>query len=198
MSGLPERSGVSLLALVGLAAAMAFTPATAKDPKKTPEAPKAPEADEAEVTEPAAGEAAVAPTNVIEEQVIPPQVIIKSQVAPDYPPAALDARMEGVVVVELVVRKDGTVGDGKVLTCNHPAIGFEEAALAATKQWRFEPALKEGLPIEYTSSFRVNFRLAGGQPYISWGASGTTGGSGTRAERPTLSNSARSSSAPRK
>lgn len=105
------------------------------------------------------------------EEIIPPQVIIKSQIAPDYPPAALAARFEGVVVLELMVLKDGTVGDTKVVKCSHPNIGFEQAAIEATKKWRFEAALKEGEPIDYASTFRVNFRVAGGgQPYVSWGS----------------------------
>ena len=164
-------------ALLIMATITAFTPAIAADP----------EPRQADTTE--AGE--IAPATVIEEQVIPPQVIIKSQVTPDYPPAALAARMEGVVVVELVVLKDGTVGEGKVLKCSHPNVGFEEAAIDATKQWRFEAALKEGEPIDYAASFRVNFRVSGGQPYVSWGASGTMNNSQTK--RPALSSTARTS-----
>lgn len=116
------------------------------------------------------------------EHVVPPQVIIKSQSPPTYPPAALAARFEGVVVLELTVLKDGTVGDVKVVECTHPAIGFEEAAIEATRKWLFEPAMKEGQPIDHVSKFRMNFRVPGrGQPYVSWGAAGSTSDTG-RAE----------------
>jgi TonB family protein len=147
----------SVLVLLVLAV-VCTTPATrAEDPKPAEPA----KADEEQAVE------------TVVEEIVLPQVIIKSQVAPDYPPAALAARFEGVVVLELNVLKDGTVGDSKVVKCSHPNIGFEQAAIEATKKWRFEAALKEGEPIDYASTFRVNFRVAGGgQPFVSWGAAG--------------------------
>jgi TonB family protein len=143
-------------------------------------------ADEDEKTEAAAEQPA---EQIVEEVVVPPQVIIRSQKAPDYPPAALAARFEGVVVMELHVRIDGTVGEAKVVDCSHPNIGFEEAAIAATKKWRFEPALKDGEPIAYPATFRVNFRVGvGGQAFVSWGGAGTSPGDTTASKDPMLMN----------
>ena len=124
-----------------------------------------------------------AETTEIVENVVPPQVIIKSQSAPTYPPAALAARFEGVVVLELKVLKNGEVGDVKIVECTHPNIGFEEAASEATRKWRFEAAMKEGEPIDYSAKFRVNFRVPGrGQPFVSWGAAGASTADTGRAE----------------
>lgn len=105
----------------------------------------------------------------------PPQIIPASQKAPPYPPAALAGRFTGSVKVSVKVLSDGTVGEVKVLECSHRNIGFEEAAVAAVKEWRFEPALGgDGHPIEYTTSYRLNFRNSGRgrgfNPFVSSGA----------------------------
>jgi len=135
----------------------------------------APVATRSQTPDPANESAADAETTEVVEQVVPPQVILKTQIAPTYPPAALAARFEGVVVLELQVLKDGMVGEVKIVECTHPNIGFEEAATEATRKWRFEAALKNGEPIDYTATFRMNFRVPGrGQPYVSWGAAGAS------------------------
>lgn len=72
----------------------------------------------------------------------------------EYPEAARAAGLEARVLVELVVGTDGRVQDAKVV---EPAgQGFDEAALAAVRQFVFEPATKDGKPI----SARVRY------PYV--------------------------------
>ena len=168
-------TALSIFLLLALFATSATL--SAPDPGQDPVENPAPDAEVKEVV----------------EHVVPPQVIIKSQRAPTYPPAALAARFEGVVVLELKVLKDGTVGDVKIVECTHPNVGFEEAASEATLKWRFEAAMKEGQPIDYTAKFRMNFRVPGrGQPYVSWGAAGASTSDTGRADsrrdlRPTTS-----------
>jgi TonB family protein len=100
-----------------------------------------------------------------DELVSPPRVLAKSQKAPDYPPAALAARFSGTVHLRVTIQTDGTVGRVDVIECDHPNLGFEKASLDAVKKWKFSPAMKSDEPVEYTTSFRVNFRTAsnGGQ-----------------------------------
>jgi len=62
------------------------------------------------------------------------------QVAPAYPVAARTLGAEGSVAVRLAVRPDGTVEGAVVTGCTRPGLGFEAAALAAVKRWRFSPA----------------------------------------------------------
>jgi len=59
------------------------------------------------------------------------------KVEPRYPPIARTARMEGTVVVDAVIRKDGTVSDVKVL--NSTSEMFDQACIDAVRQWRFTP-----------------------------------------------------------
>ncbi len=107
-------------------------------------------------------------------QVIPARVILKSQKAPVYPPAAEEARFEGTVYLELIVKADGSVDDVRVIECTHPKLGFEEASIEAVKQWRFEPAILDGEPVDYTMQFNLHFRSAGPgrgmDSYVSFGA----------------------------
>jgi TonB family protein len=59
------------------------------------------------------------------------------RVEPEYPPIARAARMEGSVIVDAVIQKDGTVTDVKIIRSTNPL--FDEPTLQAVRQWRFTP-----------------------------------------------------------
>jgi TonB family protein len=105
---------------------------------------------------------------------IPPQIILGTQKQPEFPPAAWDARYTGAVLLELTVLEDGTVGDVEVIRCTHPKVGFEDAAVAAVKKWRFEPGLENGEPISVQTRLKLNFTRVGvgvrAQPQVSAGS----------------------------
>ena len=77
---------------------------------------------------------------------------VLKKVEPVYPPAMQAARMEGTVVLDAVIHRDGTVGDVKVLKSSGPF--FERAAIDAVKQWLYAPIPYEGL-----LTLTVNFSL---------------------------------------
>jgi TonB family protein len=62
------------------------------------------------------------------------------QVRPVYPPVARNLNAEGRVTLRLSVEPDGSVGSAAVLDCSRPGVGFEAAALASVKKWRYVPA----------------------------------------------------------
>lgn len=74
------------------------------------------------------------------------------KVEPRYPPIAQSARLEGTVVVDAVIRKDGTVSDVTVLKSTHKM--FEQACIDAVRQWRFTPG-----PQDVVLTVTVNFTL---------------------------------------
>ena len=125
------------------------------------------------VEDPSGPEAVTEPAESA-EPISPARIISATQKAPPYPPAALAARFTGSVKVSVKVLPDGTVGDVKVLDCSHRNIGFEEAAMGAVKKWRFQPAMQAGKAVEYTTTYRLNFRNsgegAGFNPFVSSGA----------------------------
>jgi TonB family protein len=51
-------------------------------------------------------------------------------------------------VLYAVVRRDGTVGDIKVVRSPSTSVAFDEAAVEALQKWRFKPAFKDGAPVD--------------------------------------------------
>jgi TonB family protein len=77
-------------------------------------------------------------------------------VKPAYPPDALAAGVQGVVILEAVIATDGTVRDARVLR-SIPAL--DDAALGAVRQWAFTPTLLNGVPVEVIMTVTVNFTV---------------------------------------
>ncbi|HEX4486445.1 MAG TPA: TonB family protein [Terriglobales bacterium] len=82
--------------------------------------------------------------------------MLLSRVVPDYPSSALQSRLQGAVLLQAWIRKDGTVRDLKVV--NGP-LALCEAAYSAVKQWRYKPLQMNGQSVEATTYVTVNFRL---------------------------------------
>jgi TonB family protein len=68
-------------------------------------------------------------------------------VKPLYTREALEAKIHGVMLLEGVVRPDGTVGDVQVARSLDPLFGLDQEALRAVRQWRFTPGMKDGKPV---------------------------------------------------
>jgi protein TonB len=83
---------------------------------------------------------------------------IVSQPRPVYPPLARQARIQGTVRLEAVISKEGSVEELKVIS-GHPLL--IQSALAAVQQWRYEPTLLNGVPVEVITTIDVNFTLGG-------------------------------------
>lgn len=77
-------------------------------------------------------------------------------VRPVYPPIALSARVQGIVILEVVIDTEGAVTDAKVL---RPVALLDEAALEAVRQWRFTPTELNGQRVPVIMTVTVNFRL---------------------------------------
>ena len=78
------------------------------------------------------------------------------QVNPIYPPLARQARVQGVVVMEAVISKEGSIESLRVVT-GHPLLN--QAALDAVKQWKYRPTLLNGEPVEVITTVTVTFNL---------------------------------------
>lgn len=75
-----------------------------------------------------------------------------------YPPQALRKRVEGFVVVRIRVTESGRVRDAVIVEAEPPGV-FEEAAMAAVRQYRYSPAKKSGQPVPSTVEQKITFRL---------------------------------------
>jgi protein TonB len=77
-----------------------------------------------------------------------PEPIPSSQVQPRYPETARMAKIQGMVVLQVVIHKDGSVGDIQVLQSPGAKFGFDASAIAAVRQWRYKPGQQNGKPVD--------------------------------------------------
>jgi len=82
-----------------------------------------------------------------------------SRVNPQYTPAAMQAKIEGTVMMKAVIRTDGTAGDIAIVQSLDSQYGLDEQAVAALRQWRFEPGRKAGKPVPVRVTIEMRFTL---------------------------------------
>jgi TonB family protein len=85
------------------------------------------------------------------------QTKLVSQPKPVYPALAKQARISGVVHLNALIAKDGSVKNLSVIS-GHPLL--IQAAMDAVTQWRYEPTLLNGDPVEVLTQIDVNFTLS--------------------------------------
>lgn len=82
------------------------------------------------------------------------------EVMPAYPPQARKEKIQGVVIGVIEADAQGRVAKAEVIS-GHPLLN--EAALAAVRQWEFEPHLVDGRAIPVSFTFTVSFLLDEGK-----------------------------------
>lgn len=92
---------------------------------------------------------------------------ISNRVEPKYTEVARRARVQGIVIVEAIIDKNGNVDHVKVI--RGLPMGLTESAVNAVKQWKFRPGNLNGRPVDVIFNLTVNFRLDGAS--ISKGSS---------------------------
>jgi protein TonB len=78
-------------------------------------------------------------------------------IAPLYPPLARQTRVQGTVVLHVIVATDGTLREIQAVS-GHPLL--IQAAIDDVKQWRYKPTLRNGKPVEVETQVNVIFSLA--------------------------------------
>jgi protein TonB len=81
------------------------------------------------------------------------------KVSPNYPPLAKAARIQGHVLLQAEISKDGTIQNLQLIS-GHPMLA--PAAIEAVKQWRYKPYLLNGEPVAVETQVDVIFSLSGG------------------------------------
>jgi protein TonB len=84
---------------------------------------------------------------------------LRLQVRPEYTSAALAAKMQGIVTLEVEVLPDGTVGTVRVLKSLDRVYGLDQSAIAAAKKWRFFPGTVNGKPVPTIVTLILEFNL---------------------------------------
>jgi periplasmic protein TonB len=82
---------------------------------------------------------------------------LQREVKPDYTEEARRRGINGDVELEIVVRSDGSVGDVRLQ--RGLGAGLDQRAIDAVRQWRFSPALRQGVPVDVLVEVAVEFKL---------------------------------------
>lgn len=83
--------------------------------------------------------------------------ILLKRVNPEYPIKARRKGIQGTVVLHAVIGKEGDIV-GLTMVSGDPLL--VKAALKAVKQWKYQPYLLEGKPVEVDTEITVNFALS--------------------------------------
>src|SRR5207253_2124953 len=86
-----------------------------------------------------------------------PSVI--KEVKPQYTSDAMRAKVQGKVVLQCVVKADGTIGDVEVIRSLDPTFGLDQEAIKAAKQWRFRPSMRLGEPVAVQVNIELEFSI---------------------------------------
>jgi len=121
-------------------------PTVSEEPASTPpaEAPQEPVVNEGDLVE-------------LTPDVTKPVLVKK--VEPEYPRIAMQKKIEGTVILQLLVNEDGQVSDVQVLRTAGGSSGLNEAAVSAVRQWTFRPAVKAGKRVKVRVTYPIVFKL---------------------------------------
>ncbi|MBN1549904.1 energy transducer TonB [bacterium] len=86
-----------------------------------------------------------------------PRVISKDD--PEYPKDFISSGIEGSVKIRLSITASGEINTAAVIVSLHPV--FDDIALETVRKWQFQPALKNGKPVDDTLDVDVNFKKPG-------------------------------------
>jgi periplasmic protein TonB len=85
--------------------------------------------------------------------------VLVKDVKPEYTREAREARIQGMVNLDAVVLKDGSVGEVTVTKSLDQKYGLDDQAVKALKQWQFKPGTKDGKPADVRVSIEMSFTL---------------------------------------
>ena len=84
------------------------------------------------------------------------QTLLIKSVNPRYPAGALSARIQGSVILQAIISREGDVTEVKLVS-GHPML--VPSAIDAVKRWKYKPYLLNGEPVEVETQVTVNYEL---------------------------------------
>ena len=84
---------------------------------------------------------------------------VLTEVKPSYTAEAMRAKVQGVVMVEAIVREDGSVGQVQIVRSLDRTFGLDEEAIKAVKKWRFSPGKRLGQNVAVIVEIELTFTL---------------------------------------
>ena len=84
---------------------------------------------------------------------------VLTEVKPSYTAEAMRAKVQGAVMVEAIVREDGSVGQVRIVRSLDRTFGLDEEALKAVRNWRFRPGKHQGRNVAVIVEIELTFTL---------------------------------------
>jgi TonB family protein len=103
-------------------------------------------------------DAALAQQAFISSAVDANEIKLLTSVRPVYPRKAQKSAIEGSVEMEFTIAESGAVRDITIRAADPPGV-FEQAAITALSQWRYQPVLRGGAPVAQRAHLRIRFAL---------------------------------------
>ena len=85
--------------------------------------------------------------------------MLLDKIQPAYPELARKAGIQGKVYIQAIVSSQGLVENVSILTATPAGLGFEEAALAAVKLWKYKPGEQNGRAVDVYFNVAVEFTI---------------------------------------
>jgi TonB family protein len=85
--------------------------------------------------------------------------VLLQEVKPQYTSDAMRAKVQGTVLLECIVRPDGSVSDVQVLRSLDSTFGLDQKAIEAAQKWRFRPGTLQGQPVPVLITIELTFTL---------------------------------------
>jgi protein TonB len=85
--------------------------------------------------------------------------VVLREKKPQYTSDAMRAKVQGTVLLECVVRPDGSVGEVKVIRSLDSTFGLDLEAMKAARDWRFRPGMRQGEPVAVLVTIELTFTL---------------------------------------
>ena len=89
--------------------------------------------------------------------IVPPRLLKERK--PTYTQEAREAKIKGLVVMEVIVEKDGTVGEVRIKRSLDTIYGLDDEAIKAVKKWEFTPGTKDGAAVPVLVEIEMTFSL---------------------------------------
>ena len=96
--------------------------------------------------------------------VTPPRLLARTE--PKFTVEAMRRKIQGVVILALVVQADGTVGTVQVR--QSLGFGLDDEAVIAARQWKFAPGMRNGVPVPVAATVNLAFSIRGVPPPSNW------------------------------
>jgi periplasmic protein TonB len=85
--------------------------------------------------------------------------VVLREKKPQYTSDAMRAKVQGTVLLECVVKPDGSVGEVKVVRSLDSTFGLDLEAMKAARDWRFRPGMRQGEPVAVLVTIELTFTL---------------------------------------